>query len=175
MRYAARCLARRTISLPIVSRAVAARRPLVIGRSRGDPVSTNRSPKTNPSLRRRVFERDRGICALCGVDSAVLGAVLAREWRRVKLAHTPRQREERAGFRRRYRWYFRRTSYWDADHIIPVVEGGECTLENMRTLCVPCHQQVTKDLARRRASRRRQERRGQQGRGSLMIEQSLKP
>ncbi|CAL5071925.1 unnamed protein product [Urochloa decumbens] len=34
---------------------------------------------------------------------------------------------------------------WHADHIIPVYKGGgECKLENMRTLCVACHYEVTK-------------------------------
>ncbi|KAJ1291737.1 hypothetical protein BS78_02G339000 [Paspalum vaginatum] len=34
---------------------------------------------------------------------------------------------------------------WHADHIIPVYKGGgECKLENMRTLCVACHYQVTR-------------------------------
>jgi 5-methylcytosine-specific restriction endonuclease McrA len=128
--------------------------------------------RNSPSLmRRRVFQRDKGICALCGIDSAVLGKVLHAEWQRVKLARTAQQRRERADFRKRYRWFFRRTSYWDADHIIPVVEGGgECTMANIRTLCVPCHQQVTKDLARRRASQRRQQRRaGGQVRVALKI------
>ncbi|KAL0672379.1 hypothetical protein Bca4012_000359 [Brassica carinata] len=33
---------------------------------------------------------------------------------------------------------------WHADHIIPVYRGGgECRLENMRTLCVACHADVT--------------------------------
>ncbi len=33
---------------------------------------------------------------------------------------------------------------WDADHIIPVKEGGGlCGLENMRTLCIKCHKNVT--------------------------------
>ncbi|THU59325.1 hypothetical protein C4D60_Mb07t00970 [Musa balbisiana] len=33
---------------------------------------------------------------------------------------------------------------WHADHIIPVYKGGgECSLENMRTLCVACHSEVT--------------------------------
>jgi 5-methylcytosine-specific restriction protein A len=112
-------------------------------------------------MRRRVFQRDGGICALCGVDTAVLGTVLQAEWGRVKLARTPRERRERAAFRQRFRWFFRRASYWDADHIVPVTEGGESSLENLRTLCVPCHQHVTKEQAKRRASRRRQARRGQ--------------
>lgn len=45
---------------------------------------------------------------------------------------------------------------WEADHIIPVVEGGgECGLENYRTLCLPCHRKETAALARRRAERRK--------------------
>jgi 5-methylcytosine-specific restriction endonuclease McrA len=112
-------------------------------------------------MRQRVFQRDNGICALCGIDAAVLGAVLRAEWNRVKYATTAKAQRERADFRRRYRWFFGRRSCWDADHIVPVAEGGgECTLENIRTLCVPCHQRVTKDQARNRASRRRRERSG---------------
>ncbi|KAK6925065.1 HNH endonuclease [Dillenia turbinata] len=35
-------------------------------------------------------------------------------------------------------------SAWHADHIVPVfLGGGECRLENMRTLCVACHADVT--------------------------------
>ncbi|KAI7748958.1 hypothetical protein M8C21_011089, partial [Ambrosia artemisiifolia] len=33
---------------------------------------------------------------------------------------------------------------WHADHIVPVYRGGgECRLENMRTLCIACHAKVT--------------------------------
>jgi hypothetical protein len=40
---------------------------------------------------------------------------------------------------------------WHADHITPVVEGGgECTEENIRTLCVLCHAVVTRGVKRRR-------------------------
>ena len=40
---------------------------------------------------------------------------------------------------------------WHADHIRPVYKGGGlCQLENLRTLCVPCHQvthrQVTQSV-----------------------------
>lgn len=45
---------------------------------------------------------------------------------------------------------------WEADHIVPVVEGGgECGLENYRTLCLACHRTATKELAGRRAASRR--------------------
>jgi len=42
---------------------------------------------------------------------------------------------------------------WQADHILPVSEGGgECGIENMRTLCTAHHQEATKALAGRRAA-----------------------
>ncbi len=55
------------------------------------------------------------------------------------------------------RWTPGRTSGWDADHIIPVVEGGgQCGLENYRTLCHPCHKKVTAELSRRRTKSKKQ-------------------
>ena len=39
---------------------------------------------------------------------------------------------------------------WQADHIVPVAEGGgECGLENFRTLCDGCHRRATSDLRAR--------------------------
>ena len=53
------------------------------------------------------------------------------------------------------------SGHWQADHIIPVAEGGgECGLENYRTLCTPCHKRETRALARRLAEQRRLERFG---------------
>jgi 5-methylcytosine-specific restriction protein A len=44
-----------------------------------------------------------------------------------------------------------RKTLWDADHIVPVVEGGgECDLANIRTLCLVCHRRVTLELRNRR-------------------------
>ena len=40
-----------------------------------------------------------------------------------------------------------RRSLWDADHIRPVAEGGgQCDLDNLRTLCLPCHREATAQL-----------------------------
>ncbi len=47
-----------------------------------------------------------------------------------------------------------RKSLWDADHILPVAEGGgecECDLENLRTLCLVCHRRETRALRRKLA------------------------
>jgi 5-methylcytosine-specific restriction endonuclease McrA len=49
-----------------------------------------------------------------------------------------------------------RENLWDADHIVPVAEGGgECSLENLRTLCIWCHQNETAKLRRRLSENRK--------------------
>jgi 5-methylcytosine-specific restriction endonuclease McrA len=49
-----------------------------------------------------------------------------------------------------------RRSLWDADHILPVAEGGgECDLQNIRTLCLKCHRVVTAELRSRLLEQRR--------------------
>ena len=51
---------------------------------------------------------------------------------------------------------------WEADHIVPVVEGGGASrdvdpLANLRTLCRHCHKAETRALAARRAAARRKQ------------------
>ncbi len=49
-----------------------------------------------------------------------------------------------------------RRSLWDADHILPVAEGGgECDLDNIRTLCIRCHKAVTIQLRARLSQQRK--------------------
>ena len=95
-------------------------------------------------LREKVLERDRGICAACGIDClhAALQLKRLRGAARLKaLLHWGL----RAGSRK---------SLWDADHIVPVVEGGgECDLQNIRTLCLKCHRTVTAELRARLQNR----------------------
>lgn len=47
------------------------------------------------------------------------------------------------------------SSDWEADHTVPLCEGGPHSLENMRTLCAECHKGVTAALNARRFSGRR--------------------
>jgi hypothetical protein len=91
-------------------------------------------------LRDKVFERDCGICSLCGTDCMA-------QWHHIK-----RQRGA-ARTRMLAAWGVKpksRQSLWDADHIVPVVEGGgECDLSNLRTLCLKCHRIATAALRKR--------------------------
>ncbi len=97
-------------------------------------------------LRECVFERDKGVCALCGIDT--------HKQRRhiMRLAFTQRMRELRA-LQEQGVIHKGRKSWWEADHVLPVVEGGDSNLENMRTLCIPCHRGVTTELRVRRLNK----------------------
>jgi 5-methylcytosine-specific restriction enzyme A len=105
--------------------------------------------RSDPGYARNlVYKRDHGICAICGVDTQALRAKIASmKW----------------GWNDafwKWSWItYRRVvcgSIWDMDHIIPVVEGGgECGLENLRTLCIPCHRQVTADLRKRMTGKKK--------------------
>jgi 5-methylcytosine-specific restriction protein A len=99
--------------------------------------------RTDPGyLRDKVFERDHGVCASCGVDT--LG--VRRDMRKLDYA-ARRQLLKKWGLREGSR-----KSLWDADHIVPVAEGGgQCDLSNMRTLCLLCHRAATAALRQRRA------------------------
>lgn len=58
----------------------------------------------------------------------------------------------------RYGAYSPARSLWEMDHIKPVVEGGGgCGLDNLQTLCIPCHRAETAALAARRAQERREQ------------------
>lgn len=97
--------------------------------------------RTQPGyLREQVYERDRGICATCGADTMTAARQLRHSRgakRTTLLAHW--------GLKARTR-----RSLWDADHILPVAEGGgECDLDNIRTLCLRCHRAATMELRRR--------------------------
>jgi 5-methylcytosine-specific restriction endonuclease McrA len=97
--------------------------------------------RTDPGyLREQVLKRDAGVCATCGVDTLAL----RRDIRRSDFTARRKFLKE-WGLTERSR-----KSFWDADHIVPVVEGGgQCDLSNMRTLCLKCHRAATAALRAR--------------------------
>ncbi len=98
--------------------------------------------RTDPGyVRDQVFARDHGICAVCRIDTLAAYNALKR-------ARGPARF---AGLRLYgMRSIATRRSLWDADHILPVAEGGgQCDLDNLRTLCLLCHREATAQLRAR--------------------------
>lgn len=91
-------------------------------------------------VRQQIKKRDKGICQICGFN--VIQA--HRAWTRAKPPVTDRPA--------RKAWREARPR-WEADHIVPVADGGgECGLENYRLLCRPCHVTITLTWRAQRSS-----------------------
>ena len=101
-------------------------------------------------IRDAVFTLERGNCTLCNLDCHTL-------YQQVRALEPPSRLNKllSAG------WKLPASSravenllqdpkegdFWQVDHIRAVSEGGGgCGLENLRTLCVPCHQSETEKL-----------------------------
>jgi 5-methylcytosine-specific restriction endonuclease McrA len=97
-------------------------------------------------LRSQVGRRDRGVCALCRVDCRALRRTYASLPKHKRAAFA-----DAHGIPKRRR----RSTWWDADHIVPVAEGGRHTPDNLRTLCLRCHKVQTRALTERRTKARR--------------------
>lgn len=115
-------------------------------------------------LRRAVEERDREVCAACRRDCRVLRARLEERLAPFYRTSAPWPQRRRAcrwgkflGRLKLVRLFATLRHLWEADHVVPVVEGGPNTLENLRTLCLPCHKAATRELAARRARARRKQ------------------
>eukprot|EP00929_Paragymnodinium_shiwhaense_P043950 TRINITY_DN22553_c0_g1_i2.p1 TRINITY_DN22553_c0_g1~~TRINITY_DN22553_c0_g1_i2.p1 ORF type:complete len:1101 (-),score=183.88 TRINITY_DN22553_c0_g1_i2:52-3354(-) len=111
------------------------------------------------SIRRQLFELERGVCQCCGLDChALLQELLVtseaarRAARLTELAPRISATSARAA-----RILAKPTEgfLWEADHILPVWEGGgACGLENLQTLCVACHEAKTRAEATRRSAKK---------------------
>ena len=98
---------------------------------------------SNNYVRDCVYKRDKGICALCNVDtkSTAKEALLLDGDKKKEFLINNKISLKRKIWKRKHGG-----GLWDADHIKPVKKGGGlCGLDNFRTLCIACHKQVTKD------------------------------
>ena len=78
-----------------------------------------------------VYERDKGVCTQCGMDTKIIAKGVINDKMRLP-----------EGYPVHRRVYARKWGggLWDMDHIVPVHQGGGlCGLENLQTLCIPCH------------------------------------
>ena len=104
-------------------------------------------------IRAAVFALEGGKCNLCGIDAhglydqiralqpaERLNKLLAVNW---KLPKSSRAMENLLNDPND-------GDFWQADHIVAVAEGGGgCMLDNLRTLCSPCHLYETEKLRQR--------------------------
>ncbi|KAG7954971.1 hypothetical protein I3843_11G048400 [Carya illinoinensis] len=113
---------------------------------------------SNRSLRQELFQIEHGICTICQLDCHKL----VKDIRPLSLSRRQEYIEKAAPNVARRRNFLDKLvndptegNAWHADHIVPVYRGGgECRLENMRTLCVACHYDVTTaQCAERRSTR----------------------
>jgi hypothetical protein len=108
----------------------------------------------------KVLKRDRGMCSICGLDCIAVEEALDELRDKCHMALLAGQWPD---WQKGTLWDFRnslglrnRRRCWDADHIKPVCRGGgECGLENYRTLCVWCHRRETARLRKELAKERR--------------------
>lgn len=104
-------------------------------------------------VRRCVYARDRGVCALCKYDTKKLSWEARKLRREGRLDDAERLLDEHQIPKHRRRLpMVLGGKVWDADHVTPVCMGGGLTdLDNYRTMCVRCHKSVTASLAKQRA------------------------
>ncbi|KAK2655549.1 hypothetical protein Ddye_008601 [Dipteronia dyeriana] len=109
-------------------------------------------------LRQELFQIEHGVCTSCQLDCHKLVKhikPLSLERRRKYIEEVAPKVASRKNFLEKLVNDPTEGNAWHADHIIPVYRGGgECRLENMRTLCVACHYEVTvAQCAERRSTR----------------------
>jgi 5-methylcytosine-specific restriction endonuclease McrA len=131
---------------------------------------------SSAAMRRALFKRERGVCILCGVDAAGLVRRLqavergSRRWRAARGALLDAAAPEfaaRLSAKQREALIAHATqgAAWQADHEVPVYAGGGlCDVDNLRTLCTPCHSGVTAAQARARGGARRAAKAAAEGR-----------
>ncbi|XP_060588845.1 DNA annealing helicase and endonuclease ZRANB3-like [Ruditapes philippinarum] len=117
------------------------------------------SKTNNDYMRDRVFEAEHGVCQMCKFDAHSL-------FRKIRDTVDQRKRAEfitsskfnSLTVKIKEQMVRKPTAgqFWHADHIKPVWEGGgQCDIDNLRTLCVICHQKVTAQQAAKRATVRK--------------------
>lgn len=91
-----------------------------------------------------VKRRDNEICANCGRDCALIKRIFDHAGISI-LKYVWADRSLHPYYMiMRYFGFTPLKHTWESNHIMAVADGGEHILENLETLCIPCHKQVTK-------------------------------
>jgi 5-methylcytosine-specific restriction enzyme A len=110
-----------------------------------------------------VFQRDKGICSKCGIDTIWLYQEM------LKIKYLRKHIGDVFDYKHFGCWVTHNHQLWEADHIIPVVEGGGCCgLEGYQTLCLKCHKLDTAELAKRLANKKKIDKEARKGQLTLL-------
>ncbi|KJP88911.1 hypothetical protein AK88_01405 [Plasmodium fragile] len=117
--------------------------------------------KSSNSIRRLIYERDKGICNICKLDCTNL-------IRQIKSQKYFSINEKIDYFIKKYPLFIEDINHlthilekpmeghiWNVDHILPVFRGGgEASFDNLQTLCTFCHKKKTKDDYKEKTEKR---------------------
>ncbi|XP_071701949.1 uncharacterized protein [Rutidosis leptorrhynchoides] len=113
---------------------------------------------SNRHLRKGLAQIEHGICTSCHLDCRKLVKnlkSLSLEKRKEFIIREAPRLTARKNLLEKLINDPTEGNAWHADHIVPVYKGGgECKLENMRTLCIACHAEVTAAQCAERRSER---------------------
>ena len=96
-------------------------------------------------MRTCVYKRDNGICAECKQDTKKIArqAKIFKSEKKWKEYYDLLEKNNIPKNRKVWGRGFG-GGLWDADHIVAVKDGGgDCGLDNIRTLCIQCHKTNT--------------------------------
>ncbi|GAB4860822.1 hypothetical protein Ancab_035984 [Ancistrocladus abbreviatus] len=118
-----------------------------------------RSRTSQRFLREQLFQIEHGICTNCQLDCHKLVEHIRPLLQANREEYIIRVAPNLAKYKKLLNKLVcdpTEGNAWHADHVVPVYKGGgECRVENMRTLCVACHADVTSaQCAERRLARK---------------------
>ncbi|XP_076199213.1 DNA annealing helicase and endonuclease ZRANB3 isoform X3 [Aptenodytes patagonicus] len=109
-------------------------------------------------LRTKVFEIEHGVCQFCNQNAQELYLSIrdAPKSQRKKLLQSSWMSHLPLGQLNEIVTNPTEGQFWQADHIKPVYSGGgQCSLENLQTLCTVCHRERTAKQAKERSQMKR--------------------
>ncbi|KAM6307294.1 DNA annealing helicase and endonuclease ZRANB3 [Aegotheles albertisi] len=109
-------------------------------------------------LRTKVFEIEHGVCQFCNQNAQELYLSIrdAPKSQRKKLLESSWMSHLPLGQLNEMLTNPTEGQFWQVDHIKPVYSGGgQCSLENLQTLCTACHRERTAKQAKERSQLRR--------------------
>ncbi|XP_044293939.1 DNA annealing helicase and endonuclease ZRANB3 isoform X2 [Varanus komodoensis] len=110
-------------------------------------------------LRTKVFEIEHGVCQMCGLNAQELYLCVRDAPKNQRKSLLENSWMSRLPLIQLNDIILNPTEghFWQVDHIKPVYSGGgQCSLENLQTLCTVCHKERTAKQAKERSQMKRQ-------------------